>query len=416
VKKLRTVLLTALLASACCLLLLACGSSSKKTRQSTEAKQQTPQQAVASEQAELLKESISQLSPPAKIAPSTILAHVASTPITFAQVEHRMHLQSPEAPLPDPPAYSSCIARERAKAGGAQKSEGELKESCRTSYEHLLQLALSTAIHNLWLVGEAAEEGIHVSAREVQEEFQASKAQFRSEAQFNAYRKSTGQTLADMKEEVRIGKYSDAIFKNIKAREHPITDAEVLAYYNAHKSQYTIPEGRDVKILRTTTEASALRAKQELRQGKSFASIAKGLSSVAQPITAKDGEVKDLIPHLFEEKTLNNAIFNAKLNQLYGPLRVASVRRTIAPESNSGFFLFEVIKTIPARPVPLGQVRNGIAEELAKTQKERNLETSIAKIKAKWRARTICQAGFIVDNCSQYKAREAEAHKDPFTL
>jgi foldase protein PrsA len=408
-----------LFASLTILGLSACSSSNKGAGRTSATKSTIAQASKETEQEQALKERFKGLSTPGAIAPNTVLAHVGSVPITFAAVKRQMLLLSPQVPLPDPPAYTACIARRKASrsAGSAAASEAALEASCQQSYEQTFQSALSATIHTQWLYGEAAEEGIEVSRNEVQKEFEIAKRQFRSEAEFAGYRKSTGQSIADMRSEIKLNKLSDGIFKNIKDKEHAPSGAQIAAYYQAHKSQYLLPEGRALRIARAITEVSALRIKQELQSGTSFASVAKELSpTIAQPTTSKDGAIKDLLPHVFEEKTLNDAIFAAQPHRLYGPVRVSSVRKTIAPEANSGFFLFEVTRTVPGRQIPLSRVEAQIAEALAAREKERVLAGTIARIKAKWRARTVCASGFVVKNCSQYKSNARGISGDPYTL
>jgi hypothetical protein len=405
-----------------CLGLSACGSSKPKqsslesSTKSPEGTKTSKESQLAREQTQALAESTHQLATPTKLSPSTVLARVSGVPITFATVQHQMVLKSPQTPLPDPPAYSDCIARVKGTQSGLGRSEAQLKEACQQSYEHLFQSALSASIHNQWLIGEAGEEGVRVSPREVQEEFEQSKKQFRSEAEFATYRKGSGQTISDMLFEIKVGKLANGIFNNIKSKERPVTEATVAAYYRSHQSRYTIPEGRALRILRTTSEAAALRARQQLKAGKGFASIVAELPGIGQPITARHGEVKDLLPGVYGEKVLNDAIFSAQPGRLYGPVRVASVRRTIAPEADSGFFLFEVLRKIPAHLTALSQVKAAIREELVKAEKERTVSGAIAQIKAKWKARTDCQSGFVVKNCSQYTGSKRAEVGDPFTL
>ncbi len=397
----------------------ACGSSHKSAGAGSASKGTAAQASKETEQEQALKERFKGLAMPGQIAPGTVLAHVGSAPIMFAAVKRQMLLISPQAPLPDPPAYTACIARSKASgsAGSAKASEAALKASCQQSYKQTFQSALSATIHTQWLYGEATEERIKVSAMEVQKEFAIAKRQFRSEAEFAGYRRSTGQSIGDMLSEIKLGKLNDAIFENIKSKEHPPTAAQIAAYYQAHKSQYVIPEGRALRIVRAITEVSALRIKQELRSGTSFASVARELApTIAQPTTSKSAAIKDLLPHAIEEKALNDAIFAAQPHRLYGPVRVSSVRKTIAPEADSGFFLFEVSRTVPSRQLPLPRVKAQIVEVLAKSEKERVLAGTIAKIKAKWRARTTCESGFVVKNCSQYKANARGISGDPYTL
>jgi parvulin-like peptidyl-prolyl isomerase len=393
---------------AACLCLVACGSSTQKPHSTSSASTTAPATQVATS---------SQLAPPSSIPPHTVLARVDGKAIDFATVAHLIAIDSAPSPAPDPPSFTSCIAAQKAKSdAAAQQPEAELEQSCQKSYQAALATALGGAIHNQWLLGEAGELGLHVSAAEVQHEFELSKKSFKSEAEFTAYRKSTGESLADMRLNLKLGKLTDKIFEKIKQKEHPATNAEVGAYYAAQRSQYTIPAGRDVRILRTTTAASAARAKEQIQSGKSFAAVVKELSTIGQPITAAHGEIADLSPTLFGEKVLNDAIFSAKLNQLSGPVRVVASHRDIAPESGSGYFIFEVKSIVPAKQTPLGAVRNGIAEELTKAQKERTISSFIIAFRRKWTERTDCQPGYVVPRCRQYKGSTAWMREDPFTL
>jgi foldase protein PrsA len=411
-------LLGALLAT---LALTACGDSSQKPTQASKAGKSAPASTSATSTTPTTTEAATTTSapPPNPAAPQTVVASVAGQPIRFAEISHLITMKSGKEPPPDPPAYSACIARRKAappaKPGAALESEEELKEGCQKSYAHLLQTAVSAAIHNRWLSGEARELGISVSPSSVQRELAEGRKSFKSEAEFKAYLKGAHETLADASAELKINKLADAIFKKIKAKEHPASSAEVAAFYNAHRKRFSVPVGREVRIFRTTTKASAERSLQQIKQGKSFAQVAKELSAIGQPIGASEGEVKDLLPGVFEEKPLNDAIFNSKPHRLYGPMEVTAGHPTIAPETNSGFFVWEVLRSVPGRQTPLGQVRNAIAEELTKSNKEKTLSGFIAAFRAKWSARTDCKAGYVVLNCRQYRKVPGEV-EDPFTL
>lgn len=402
-------------ALALCLALTACGSAGSSKPSASSKSNPASSAPTATDVA-----STSQVTVPASASPETIIAHVGNKPIRFATVSHLMAIKSAQGEtLPDPPGYQSCIARLKAKGGAevAKKPEAELKQACREAYEGIVQSAISTAVHNQWLLGEAAELGIDVSPSEIQHEFDLSKKSFKSQSEFESYRKGTGESLPDMRLGLKLGKLTDKIFQKIKQKEHPATSAQVAAYYAAHRSRYTIPEGRDVRILRTTTKAVALRAKQELQSGKSFATVVKELSTVGQPITAKNGEIANLSPTLFAEKSLNDPIFSAQLNRLYGPVRVIASHKDIAPESGSGYFIFEVKGIVPASQTPLGAVRNSIAEELTKAQREQTISSFVKAFRRKWTARSDCEPGYVALDCRQFKVVPKKGvPEDYFTL
>jgi hypothetical protein len=364
--------------------------------------------------------------PSGAAASQTIVASVAGKPITAAEVRSLMEQKSANIPVPDPPQYSSCIARLKqqaaSEASSAAKSlkgqsEARLRELCRGSYEAALRSALGIAIHNRWLADEAARDAIHVGERAVQEEFEVSRKSFRTGAEFESYLRNSGQSVPVMKQEIKLGKVADALFAKAKSKDHPATPGEVAAFYERHKQGFAVPGGRHVRILRTATEASAQRALSELRSGKSFAAVVGELSAIAQPITAKNGEVKDLKPHVYEEKPLNDAIFNAKADRLYGPLKVTATHRTIASETNSGFFIFEVKGVVPGRQIPLSAVKASIAQQLSAQQKEQHLASFVIAFRRRWTAQTDCRAGYvIVKNCKQFKQPKGAVGEDPYTL
>ncbi len=431
----------ALSAVVLCACLTACGGgadgakvSRGTKRSSTNPNAQTKAGIEEREEARAVqREAISQLAPPAKIAASTVLARVAGEPITFAKVSHQMKTDSFPTPLPDPPAYTGCTALLKAQAAKPAEaarqsrlpgvgvlrygeSKPQLREACETAYKYVLQSALSTLIHARWLLGEATEEGLRVSDAAVRHELALSKGSFQTVAQFEEYLRHSGQSLADMRSQIRLSKVVDALSHEIEKRLQPPTTAEVTAYYEVHRGKYTIPEGRRVRILRTTAQASARRARQQIEAGRSFASVVAGLSGIAQPISARKGEVADLAPGYYQEKNLNDTIFSAQLHKLYGPVQVVAAHRTFAPESGSGSYVFEVRGIVPARTIPLSRVERAIAAELTRTRREGKLRSAVAAFKAKWRTRTVCTPGFVVKNCKQYKASPRGEVGDPFTL
>ncbi len=332
-------------------------------------------------------------------------------------------LKSPREPVPDPPNYPACIKNLKATppetVGERQPLDvASVKRRCRADYEEQLAAALGALIHEKWLIGEAREEGITASSAEVQHEIEQAKKSFRTSAEFEDYLKGNKLSLTQMRLDGKRSIITNKLFEGIAKRARTGAAGEVARYYAEHKQQFTVPAGRDVQILRTTSAAAAARIKQELQSGKSFASLAKGLSAIGQPVGAKNGEVKDLKPGYYQEPILNNAIFSATPNRLYGPIQLIAKHKTIAPETNSGFFLFEVKRTVPARQIPLAQVGAALAKELTKQRKLHAIASFIKAFKAKWKARTDCRPGYAVTRlCKQFAgSRRVEAAEDPYAL
>jgi foldase protein PrsA len=421
IRRLSTTTLLALaLTLISALALAACGGASSSKSTSPSAKAANHNTATQGFKAASTSAS-STPAPSSEPAPSTLVAQVQGFPaIRFSEVKHLMTIASAPAPVPVPPSYSACIAKSRERIEGAGEGkvpvEAELKSECQKRYETLLGNSVSGAIHNQWLLGQAREEKIQISPEAVLREFDASKKSYKSNAEFESYRQSSGESIDDMLAEVKINQIADRIFARIKAKRRLITSAVVASFYDSHRSQFAIPAGRDVRIVRTTTKAGAESAIRQLRAGESFAQVAKGLSQIGQPANTRHGEVKGLLPGVFEEKPLNDAVFSAKLHVLSGPLELIAKHKTIAPETNTGFFVYEVTAITPPGQTPLSKVKAQIAAKLFEADKNSTLGGYIAAFRSRWTARTDCKAGYVVRNCKQFKGAKAAEAVDPYTL
>ena len=103
------------------------------------------------------------------------------------------------------------------------------------------------------------------------------------------------------------------------------------------------------------------------------------------------------------------------MHHLYGPLKITAPHKTIAPESGSGFFVFEVTRVVPGRRTPFAKVREAIAQAMTKQRKEHVLAGFVRAFRRRWTARTDCKPGYIVENCKQYRQAKT-GPEDPFTL
>jgi hypothetical protein len=65
------------------------------------------------------------------------------------------------------------------------------------------------------------------------------------------------------------------------------------------------------------------------------------------------------------------------------------------------YFLFRVVKAIPAHRKPLAQAEPEIRRKLASTRASTKLRTAF---EAKWIARTSCQSSYVAPQCSPRRA------------
>ncbi|MGA2163873.1 MAG: peptidyl-prolyl cis-trans isomerase, partial [Solirubrobacteraceae bacterium] len=162
------------------------------------------------------------------------------------------------------------------------------------------------------------------------------------------------------------------------------------------KSQYGKPESRDLRIILTKTEAEAAQAKKEIESGKSFASVAKS-KSIDPTSKAAGGEVKGVVKGQ-EQKALSEAVFAAKPGVLGGPVKTPF-----------GYYIYEVKAVHAPTQQSLAQVKETIKTQLASTQQQTAFTAFVKEFEKKWKSRTECRSGFVMQRCQQYKTPKTTA-------
>jgi foldase protein PrsA len=311
--------------------------------------------------------------------------------------------KAPKPVVPEPPAYTACIAHLKAiepkPAKGQQpKTEAQLKTQCEQQYKALQQQVLGFLISSEWVLGEAKELGVKVTDKEVANRLnQLKKQQFPKEAEFQKFLVSTGQTVSDLLLRVKLSMVSQKIQEKIsKGGKKNVSEAEVTKYYNEHKSQFGQPEKRSIRIILTKTEAQAKQAKSEIESGKSFASVAKG-NSIDPTSKNNGGELPGVVKGQ-EEKSLDTAIFSAQKGVLGGPVKTPF-----------GYYIYEVRSITPATQQSFAQVQAQIKQQLAAQGQQQALTKFVKEFKEKWKGRTECRSEYVVQDCKQYKAPKTPA-------
>jgi foldase protein PrsA len=311
--------------------------------------------------------------------------------------------KAPKAVVPDPPAYTTCIAHlkeiePKPAKGQKPRTEAELKTQCEQQYKALQQTTLGFLISADWVIGQAEEQGIKVSDKEVLARFdQLKKQQFPAEAKFQAFLASTGQTVSDLLLRVKLSMLTTKIQEKVtKEAKKAVNEAAVAKYYNAHKTLYGEPERRDLRLILTKTEAAAAQAKKEVQSGKSFASVAKSKS--IDPTSKNDGGETPGVVKGEEQKALSEAVFAAKQGVLSGPVKTPF-----------GYYVFEVKALHAPTQQTLAQVKESVKQQLTATQQQTALQKFVKEFENRWKARTECRVGYVMQRCKQYKAPKTTA-------
>jgi foldase protein PrsA len=292
----------------------------------------------------------------------------------------------------DAPSESVAVRIDRATIGTrlvgrwAKTIErgGEVDSSLVPAQGSARERALEFLISAAWLRGEVADRGLSVPAAEVErrlrEQFDAY-ADRRSE--FEKEIAHLGQTIDDVKlaiwAEIAVAVLRRAVSRQVR----PVTRADVVSYYTGNLTRFRVPQARITDLIYglPSRSAAAVLGKR-LGPGRRFAARAlnEELPLYTPSVQARKGNTQ-----------LIHAIFTAKPGTLVGPTRFG---RT--------WVLAVVRRVIPARIKPIATVEGEIATRLSRERHRLALLGFVRAYRSKWRARTACRPGYVVQKCAQY--------------
>ncbi len=335
--------------------------------------------------------------------PGNSVADMAGNPITTQTFDHWMYVaakgqssQTPGSPVivpNDPPNFTSCIAQVRKQIPSLAKTPDKtVKQDCSQLFTSLSSQVMDFLIKAYWYQAEAHKLGITVTNAQIAAAFQTAKKQeFPTQAQFNSFLSSTGQTLNDILYRVRINQ----IFMKLSARySKPVTAAQIQAYYTSHATQFGTPESVNLNFVRTKTLAAANAAHAALAAGQSFKTVAKKYSQDAA--TKNNGGLLTGVTQGEEEAAFSKAIFEAPAGKLIGPVH-----------GQFGYYVFKISTIHQAKQEPLAKASIQI-KQLLNQQLQTSAQAKVdAQAKAAWFKKTTCQKLFAMADCSNYTAPKA---------
>jgi foldase protein PrsA len=296
------------------------------------------------------------------------------------------------ATVPDAPNFTKCIAEKKAAApkpakGQPKPTDAQFKTQCQQEYDSLKQQVLQFLISSEWIQGEAADQGITVSDKEVEKQFEQTKKQsFPKEKDFQKFLKTSGMTLEDIKFRVKLDALSNKLREKITKGQDKVSDKDVQAYYDKNKERFAQPERRDLRIVLTKTKDKALEAKQALQSGQSWKDVAKKYS--IDQASKNQGGVLLAVAKGQQEKALDEAVFSAPKGKLQGPVK-----------TQFGWYVFEVTKITPKSQQSVKEATPTIKQLLASQNQQKALDTFVKDFRDKWKDKTICRKGYVTQDC-----------------
>jgi foldase protein PrsA len=334
--------------------------------------------------------------------PSDAVASVDGTPITKAEYERWAAItakgssQGAAVVVPDPPAYTSCIATLRRQSrpvrGQPAPTDVTLRAQCRQQNDQLVAQTMGTLIQNVWIEKEAKDQGVSVSDADVQRQLAATKRQsFPTEAAYQRFLKRAGMTQADVLDRVRTQALAAALTRKIQSSAASVTQAQIQSYYARNRAQFSVPERRDVQLILTRDQAQANAAKSAVQGGTSWAAAARRYSTDAAS-KATGGELKG-VSQGQQDRAFDQAAFSAKKGVIVGPVK-----------GQFGYYVLRVVTITAARQTPLSQASPQIRALLQQQGTQQKMSTFVRDFQTRWRAKTNCRTGYVVQLCKNAPA------------
>jgi len=250
--------------------------------------------------------------------------------------------------------FQALMARAQ-KSYEAQKRD--FPKPGTTEYETLKGQAIGFLLQRAEFEQEAKNRGIEISNDQVDKRIDQLKKQFYggSEKRYQDVLKQQGLTEDQAREEVRATLISEELFKKV-TEKIDVTDKDIQAYYNSHKSQYGQPESRDVRHILVQKKALADQIYSQLKAGANFAVLAKRFSK--DPGSAANGG-KLTVTKGQTVPEFDKTAFELKKGQLSQPVK-----------TQYGYHVIQALSDIKAaQTTPLAKVKDTIRQQLQQQDK-----------------------------------------------
>src|SRR2546423_8595462 len=339
--------------------------------------------------------------------PTNGVAKIGDTVITKDQFNHWLNAAAhgSAAPgstvaLPDPPNFTKCVAnlqKQPVPKGAKKPTTAQLKTQCKQQYDALKQQVMQFLVSAEWIQQEAKNQGVKVSNKEVQKQFQDQKKQsFQKESDYQKFLKNSGMTESDLLFRVKLDVISNDVRTKVIKGKDKVTNAQIASYYNKNKQRFAQPERRDLQVVLTKTKAKAEAAKKQIESGQSWAKVAKKYS-IDEASKAQGGKLPGVAKGQ-QEKAFDDAIFSAKKGAITGPIK-----------TQFGYYVFDVSKVTPASQQSLAQTKETIRNLLKSQNQQKALNAFVAKFRKDYKGKTKCAKAYVIPDCANAPKQKASS-------
>jgi parvulin-like peptidyl-prolyl isomerase len=219
-------------------------------------------------------------------------------------------------------------------------------------YQSLQTQAVAFLVQRAEYDNRAAALKLTVTDKEISDRIdQVKKQSFGgSQAKLDKQLKDQGYTAETLKADIKAQLLSEKIYDAV-TKDAKVTDAQIAAYYQQNKSQYSQAESRDVRHILVKTKAEANKIYDEIKAGGNFAALAKKYSTDPG---SKDNGGKLTIIRGQTVAPFDTTAFLLSTNQVSRPIKTQYGYHVIQPISG--------VK--PAKTTPLKDAKPAIQATL----------------------------------------------------
>ena len=228
----------------------------------------------------------------------------------------------------------------------------------------------------------AADLGVNVTDKDVSARLAQIKVQY-----FGGNEKKYKQQLAQQgatEKQVELQIYAQLLSEKIYSKVTSgvkVSDKDVTAYYNAHKSTYSQAATRDVRHILVNSKSLADQLETKLKGGADFAALAKKYSK--DPGSASQGG----------KLTISKGQTVPQFDKV--AFALATGKTSPPVHTQYGWHIIEALSAVkPAKITPLASVKESIRQQLLTTKKTSTMTDWVSTLKKDFAKKTAYQTGY----------------------
>jgi parvulin-like peptidyl-prolyl isomerase len=275
--------------------------------------------------------------------------------------------------------YDQLLSQAK-KSYAAQKRDFPKPGSAE--YEQLKNQAVQYLVQRAEFAQKAKDLDINISDKQINDRLDQIKKQYfgGNDKKYQTQLKQQGLTEQQVKDDIKAQLVSEAIFKKV-TENVKVTDADVKKYYDDHKTQYGVPEQRDIAHILVKKKALADQLYQQIQGGANFAALAKKYSQ--DPGSKAQGG----------KLTISKGQTVAPFDQTAFLMQTGQVSHPVKTE-----FGYHIIKALgpikPAKTTPFSEVKQSISQQLQQTKKNSAMTEWVNQTKKDFAKKVHYQVGY----------------------